>query len=303
MINNWEKLIHMKNYRVFQKVMKNSPMMDDPESRSLIGALCVLESIGTTGIKERIKILKEHKIILSRADLYFTIPLILYYIITKLAMRNIVPAMMKSKNMDEFYKNLNPLGRMLVFTHVSSLINFYMMSVELQRQGKLPDVGQDFRVGFSKLYDLRVSIAQKFRPPITQMPLDLTLCFFDDLEFTGINKMMWYMAYTDMLWTRDFIDYIISYRLPVLEKIVDSVRGLIIPKFFLAYMRAVTKLNTGIKLDQHESVLLRMIYEVDMATYSELIFYYSNCNILPDAFFDDFKKFYNNVLLVREKVH
>lgn len=293
------RLYYQENSKIFNRILEESLMMDTESSRSLLGLLMINKPIGETCIDARRKL----PIKISKADLEFTNTLVVYDRLMKLAMKDIINTMLKSRNICDFYIHLSPLGRTVVYSQVKAARAYYRAT--LQTLDMIPDVCTDIlRDGFLDLYVLRTSIENTFRPN-KEVRSRLRHTMPPKSAFVGKDRMLWYLCYTDLVWSKEMFKGIkssaVDLKLLPLNWTVQLIE-ILTQGYFTAYMSGISKLTLGLPLTSEEYIILRMCFENDVINYQEIAWYYSKCNILPNEFFDELEVLNSNMAYMLDRL-
>ena len=278
-------LLQYYDFNLFIRLLKKSPMMQDAANRSVLALLMINKDTGETGMVVRRSLLKNDKILLNHADIDFTASLLLYNMITRAAMRDILEVAKTSKDAQDFHDHLSPLARCYVSSQVHAAITYY--DAALSCVDMVPGLNTDIaRQGFTRLRDYRQRWNDIFwSGKLARSSLEIRMP--EKKEFSGDATMMWFLCYTDLAWARALFEGIMSttYRrllpLTLLTGLVEQMtRG-----YFRTYASGISKLARIEKLTRREYMTLKMSFMADVFNYYDLSRYYSACNILDKPFF------------------
>lgn len=292
------KIIYKDNFNLFKSIIAESQMMQDESNRSLLALLMINKSIYASCIRAR----KTIPVILSKADVVFTNTVFVYDKIMKIALNEIINTMLESKNIDELYNRLSPLGRAVIYSQVSAAIAYYQATIISIAWDMVP--GADYKIlvcGFAKLRDLRRGMEERFRPrKAVQSRLMYMLPRM--AMFQGNDKMLWYLCYSDLEWSKAMIKGIKSSDGVRTIRTVVSLIEFVTQGFFDEYVSGIEKLSNDKQLTTSEYIILSMCFENDVVEYEELPYYYHECGILSQEFYDHFTVFNQNMAYVKDRL-
>lgn len=281
---------------LFRQLMNVEWLKQSPGGRATLAVLFTDEEFGPDGVTTRRSI----NIPSPNVDLAFTYPLMLNEFLTRMSMPDIINAADTVSSIDDFYRNLTPLGRTQVYTHGLAILDFYTFPLDM-----IP--GADHNVlmeGFGVLHDNIEPVMSVFKPSV-RIPSTLTYNLPPISDVHSKDKMAWYLCASDLSWTHVLFEAVKSSTFELLSSPLHAVlcmAEVATQNFFNLYSSGVSALVKNDPLTTDQYIILNMIFKIDLECYKNCIRYHKEIDVLPDRFFDEMDIFCENVALTYREV-
>lgn len=285
-----------ERFELFKQLMNKEWLKQSIGGRATLAVLFTDEEFGLDGVTTRRSI----NIPSPNADLAFTYPLELYDLLTRTSMPDIINVADKALSVEDFYRNLTPLGRAKVYAHGLAILDFYTFPLDM-----IPGVNHNvLREGFGVLQGNIESVMNVFKPS-TRIPSTLTYNLPPTSDVHSKDKMAWYLCASDLSWTRVLFEAVKSSTFELLSSplhVVLCMAEVATQNFFNLYSSGVSALVKNEPLTTDQYTILNMVFKIDMDCYNDYVRYHKEINVLPDRFFDEMDIFCENVALTYSEV-
>lgn len=289
----------MSNYTLahFTKLLKY-PIMGSKESRTILSMMFTNCAFGENGVTASKSIPAD-----SLTYISFVHPLMAYDSMYKLAMKDFVKNIPKSKNLSDFSERISLPTRNLIYANLSAAIDFFQFPIDM-----IPDADHDaLSRGMDELRRTAESAIVHFTPDRLMKSSDLFTYIPPERNmFTGDNTMLWFLSVSDIKWTIDLFNAgmdassLSARTLPY--KIALGATVLPTQKFFDLYASGVEAMALNKPLTTAQYCILFMIFYLDSMCYHDWTTYHTRAGLYDSSMVIQANNIVDNTKLVFNKI-
>jgi len=289
----------MSNYTLahFTKLL-TYPMMESKESRTILSMMFTNCAFGENGVTASKSIPAD-----SLTYISFVHPLMAYDSMYKLAMKDFVKNIPKSKNLSDFSERINSPTRNLIYANLSAAADFFQFPIDM-----IPGVNRDaLSRGMDELRRTSESAIMDFTPDNLVKSSNLFTYKSPNRNiFTGDNAMLWFLSVSDIEWTIDLFNAgSDASRLNTRTLPYDVALRMVAPPtqvFFDLYSSGVEAMALNKPLTTAQYSILFMIFYLDSMCYHDWTTYHTRAGLYDSSMVIQANNIVDNTKLMFNKI-
>lgn len=273
-------------------------MMESDESKIVLSMMFTNSAFGKNGVIAN-NCIKSTPII----DISFLHPLMLYDFIFKAAIDDIIKTVPISKNLNDFSKKIQPLTKSIIYSNLSSIIDFYTYPTDM-----VPNADYDtLNRGFINLSRISKSAIANFMP--NNVVKTQSILGYEPLSkdiFVGHDRMMHFLCFSDIIWTIDLINSTKDSAIQSIQTLpTHFMLSIVEPPtqmFFSLYASGIKAITLNKKPTYDQLGILYMIFYIDSICYNEWKKYHTEAGLFDSSMITQADIITDNTIIIFDKI-